>query len=241
MPLADCTAGPLRVWFNPTVSEAPADSPRSRSRDSAHGRRSVPRRWFVGGIAVAVAVVGAGVLGLTMRSRSGDDAGPPTAAPPPVFVDETSTAGVEHSYDGDFEFFVGGGVAAFDCDDDGRSELYFAGGTEEAALYRNESQVGGSLRFTRQPSTATDLIAVTGAYPLDIDGDGRVDLAVLRRGGDVVLRGLGDCRFESANDSWGIVAGDDWTTAFERGVGGIQLPTDLGVRQLPRARRGHVR
>ena len=74
-----------------------------------------------------------------------------------------------------------------------RAELFFAGGSEPAALYRNESPVGGALRFARQASPVTDLTAVTGAYPLDIDSDGHVDLAVLRRGGNVVLRGLGDC------------------------------------------------
>ena len=52
-------------------------------------------------------------------------------------------------YAGEFEFFVGGGVAAFDCDDDGRDELYFAGGTAPAALYRNESPVGGALALHR--------------------------------------------------------------------------------------------
>ena len=33
-------------------------------------------------------------------------------------------AGVEHRYDGDYPFVVGGGVAAFDCDDDGRVDLF---------------------------------------------------------------------------------------------------------------------
>ena len=31
--------------------------------------------------------------------------------PHPTFVDDTGTAGVDHTYDGDFDFFVGGGVA----------------------------------------------------------------------------------------------------------------------------------
>ena len=56
---------------------------------------------------------------------------------------------VDHVYDGEFEFFVGGGVAAFDCNDDGRAELYFAGGSEPAALYRNDSPAGGALRFAQ--------------------------------------------------------------------------------------------
>ena len=40
------------------------------------------------------------------------------------------------------------------------------------------------------------------------------DLAVLRRGETVLLRGLGDCRFERANEQWSFDGGDAWTTAF---------------------------
>ena len=53
-----------------------------------------------------------------------------------------------------------------------------------------------------------------GAYPIDIDGDGNVDLAVLRVGENVLLRGMGDCAFERANEAWGFDGGDAWTTAF---------------------------
>ena len=49
-------------------------------------------------------------------------------------------------------FFVGGGVAAFDCDENGLQDLYFAGGAEPAALFRNASPVGGALASTRSPS-----------------------------------------------------------------------------------------
>ncbi|HZX55047.1 MAG TPA: CRTAC1 family protein, partial [Ilumatobacteraceae bacterium] len=135
-------------------------------------------------------------------------------------------SGIDHSYSGDFEFFVGGGVAAFDCDDDGRADLFFAGGTDPAALYRNESAIGGALRFAEVPSPVTDLTAVTGAYPLDLDSDGHVDLAVLRRGGNVLLRGLGDCEFEDANEKFGLDGGTDWTAAFSATwEGSNSLPT----------------
>jgi hypothetical protein len=142
-------------------------------------------------------------------------------------VEESGAAGIgEHVYDGDFRFAVGGGVAAFDCDDDGKPELYLAGGSRPAALYRNESPVGGSLRFARAVDPAVDLGDVEGAYPLDIDGDGRVDLAVLRAGESVLLRGLGGCRFERANEAWSFDGGGGLTTAFsatwERGA---KLPT----------------
>jgi enediyne biosynthesis protein E4 len=131
-----------------------------------------------------------------------------------MFVEEAATAGLEHAYDGDFEYYVGGGVAVFDCDSDGLLDVYVAGGSEPAALFRNGSAVGDQLRFERRPAEATDLRAVTGAYPLDIDGDGMVDLAILRRGENVLLRGLGGCRFERANEAWSFDGGDAWTTAF---------------------------
>jgi enediyne biosynthesis protein E4 len=132
----------------------------------------------------------------------------------PRFVDEALSAGVEHVYDGDWQYFVGGGVATFDCDEDGRLDLYFAGGSKPAALFRNDSPDGGALRFEPVASDAADLEGVVGAYPLDIDSDGHLDLAVLRHGEDVLLRGLGDCRFERANEAWGFDGGDAWTTAF---------------------------
>ena len=109
---------------------------------------------------------------------------------------------------------MGGGVAAFDCDDDGLAELYFAGGVNPAALYHNDGAVGGPLAFSALPDPTTDLVGITGAYPIDIDGDGATDLAVLRSGENVVLRGLGSCRFERANERWGIDGGGEWTAAF---------------------------
>ena len=126
------------------------------------------------------------------------------ALDPPRFVEEAAAAGIDHRYDGEFTFFVGGGVAAFDCDDDARPDLYFAGGAEPAALYRNDSPTGGALRFSARPDPVTDLTDVTGAYPLDVDGDGhhRPRRAARRR--ERAPSRLGDCRFERANEALGL-------------------------------------
>ncbi|HSJ91096.1 MAG TPA: CRTAC1 family protein [Ilumatobacter sp.] len=132
----------------------------------------------------------------------------------PTFVDDTTVSGLDHAYRGGFEHFVGGGVAVFDCDDDGRPDLYVAGGSEPAALFRNGSDAGGELRFDAVRSAVTDLAGVTGAYPVDVDSDGQRDLVVLRRGRNEVLRGLGDCRFEPATDDLGLDGGEAWTVAF---------------------------
>jgi hypothetical protein len=133
---------------------------------------------------------------------------------PPRFVDETATAGIDHVYGGGFEYATGGGVAAVECAGTGKADLYLAGGSNPAALYRNDTPSGGPLRFTRVRDPATDLAGVIGAYPIDIDGDGVADLVVLRNGETVLLRGLGGCRFERANERWGFQGGSSITTAF---------------------------
>ena len=130
----------------------------------------------------------------------------------PRFDDVTATAGIVHSYDGDWEFMVGGGVSAFDCSGDGLPDLVFAGGTSPAALYLNQS-APGTVRFAPVTS-GLELDRVTGAWPLDVDGDGILDLVVLRSGEDVVMRGEGQCRFTRANEAWGFDGGDLWSTAF---------------------------
>ncbi len=139
----------------------------------------------------------------------------------PKFVDETQSSGVSSRYDGEWEFMVGGGVAVFDCNEDGFPDMYIAGGTNKATLYRNLSVTGGVLRFKRDPG-ALEVTGVTGAYPLDVDSDGRMDLVVLRVGENVVYRGLGNCRFARANESWGFQGGNDWSVAmsatWERGA-----------------------
>jgi hypothetical protein len=172
----------------------------------------------VGGALVALAVVLAAGLALTSTGK--------TRAEVPRFVEESAAAGIDHTYAGEFPYFVGGGVATFDCDDDRRPDLYLAGGADPAALYRNESPVGGALRFAKVSDPAADLTSVTGAYPIDVDSDGLTDIAVLRNGANVLLRGLGDCRFERANGTWGYDGGDALTAAFSATwEGSAALPT----------------
>jgi hypothetical protein len=170
----------------------------------------VTGRWFGGGL-LAGLLAGSTVFVATSGVLAAD--GPP-ASPVPRFVEQTRTAGLDHRYDGEFEYFVGGGVAAFDCDADGLSDLYLAGGSTPAGLYRNVSEVAGDLRFEHVTAAATDLSGVTGAYPLDVDADGVLDLAVLRVGENVLLRGTGDCAFERANEGWGLDGGAEWTAGF---------------------------
>ncbi|MBW6417270.1 CRTAC1 family protein [Celeribacter sp. PS-C1] len=120
-----------------------------------------------------------------------------------------------HVYGGGWEHFVGGGLAVFDCNGDGMPEIFAAGGEAPASLMLNRSLLGGDLSFA--PGEIMEITGVTGAYPLDIDSNGVTDLAVLRVGENLLLRGVGDCAFERANEDWRFDGGDRWTTAFAAG------------------------
>ena len=162
---------------------------------------------------VVLAALLTGVLATPTVATSSPGEEAPGEPSVPLFVEEAKT-GVDHRYEGSWQFFTGGGVAVLDCNGDELPDLYFAGGTEPAGLYRNTGDLGGPLAFEQLESGVTDLTEVTGAYPLDIDSDGRTDLAVLRRGENVLLRGLGSCEFERANEAWGFDGDDDWSTAL---------------------------
>lgn len=133
----------------------------------------------------------------------------------------------EHQYTGGWEHFVGGGVAAFDCDSDLLPDLYAAGGETPAVLMRNRTEArGAQLRFVEETPDALSLTGVTGAYPLDVDGDAILDLVILRVGENQLLRGQGDCRFAPFDAALGFQSGDRWTTAFSATwEAGQALPT----------------
>ncbi|MBC7476758.1 MAG: CRTAC1 family protein [Pseudorhodobacter sp.] len=129
----------------------------------------------------------------------------------PHFIDETASSGLSSVYKGDWQYMVGGGVSTFDCNGDGLPEMVLAGGENPASLWINHSTA--TLKF-EQSKAGVELTAVAGTYPIDVDSDGITDLVVLRVGENVVLRGLGQCQFERANEAWGFDGGDAWSTAF---------------------------
>lgn len=131
----------------------------------------------------------------------------------PRFVDRAAGLPGEHVYDGGWEHFVGGGVSAFDCNADGYPDLFAAGGEKPARLWRNVTEApGAALAF--EAADLPPLGGTTGAWPIDIDSDGRVDLAVMRVGANILLRGRGGCRFEDATAAWRFDGGQAWSTAF---------------------------
>lgn len=148
------------------------------------------------------------------------------ASPLPGFAQEFTPVKVPpHEYTGGWEFFVGGGVAVFDCNQDLLPDLFAAGGAGKAKLLQNTTpEIGGPLGFA--PAPLPDLTDVVGAYPLDIDSDGIMDLALLRVGENQLLRGGPDCSFAPFPESLGFASDARWSTAFSATwEAGATLPT----------------
>ncbi len=134
----------------------------------------------------------------------------------PHMVEEARQAGVNHAYTGPWEFFVGGGVASFDCNGDRFPDLFLAGGKNPAQLFVNQSVAGGPLKFKQQALSLSQkhLTQVLGAYPVNFNNDDHTDVVVLRLGENLFLQGGPDCTFELANNGLGYDGGRDWSTAF---------------------------
>ncbi len=114
----------------------------------------------------------------------------------------------QHVYDGGWEHFVGGGLAVLDCNNDGLPDVYAAGGVNPSKLIRND----GDFQFSNMD--VPEILGATGAYPIDLDADGLMDLFVLRVGQNRVLKGQGDCVFTDATEALGIPPDEGWSTAF---------------------------
>lgn len=207
-----------------------------RSKMTTNGSRSSTGRH------IAVAWSAAALLLLPAAPAGAEEA--PLRLPTgdvPVMHEEAEAAGIRHVYDGGWEFFVGGGVAAFDCDQDMKPDLLLAGGRNAAALFVNQSSTGGPLAFQERPLGLDDKDArdVLGAYPLDIDDDGFMDVALLRLGRNLLLKGGPGCSFHVANKEWNFDGGRAWTTAFAATwEAGNRFPTLAFGNYVDRAQPG---
>lgn len=113
------------------------------------------------------------------------------------------------------ETMSAGGVALFDCDNDGRLDIavvndstiaqYEGGGVPMVTLYRQDG-AGGAVHFT--DATAAAGLTTRGwgmAIAVgDFDNDGLPDMYVTGFGHNVLYRNLGGCRFEDVTQRTGV-------------------------------------
>jgi hypothetical protein len=116
------------------------------------------------------------------------------------------------------ETMGGGGIALFDCDNDGKLDIavvndstiehFLAGGEPMITLYHQDGD-GGKLHFT-------DITAKAGLTTRgwgmaiavgDYDNDGLPDLYVTGYGHNVLYHNLGGCKFEDVTKRAGVQAG----------------------------------
>ncbi|PYT63911.1 MAG: CRTAC1 family protein [Acidobacteria bacterium] len=144
-----------------------------------------------------------------------------TKAPPatavPQFEDISRPAGltVSHISTPEQHYIIesmSGGIALFDCDDDGKLDIavvngstvdrYRAGGDPLVMLYHQDAD----LKFTNitQSAGLTRKGWGMGIAVADFDNDGKLDMYVTGLGGSALYRGLGNCKFEDVTDKAGV-------------------------------------
>jgi len=142
------------------------------------------------------------------------------------FEDVAAESGVVFRFDNgsrgkhDLPEIMGGGVALFDADGDGRLDIYLCNGGPIVAvedrtdppsrLFRNLG--GGRFEDVTATANAPGPSYAMGAAAADYDGDGRIDLFVSGWRGQRLYRNLGGGRFDDVTERAGL-ASDAWTTS----------------------------
>src|SRR3984893_1882929 len=123
---------------------------------------------------------------------------------------------------------ISGGVALFDCDNDGKLDILVAndatierarsGGVPMVTLYHQ----GENLKFTDVTKGAglTHKGWGMGIAVADYDNDGLPDIYVTGYGGNVLYHNLGNCKFEDVTEKAGVAGGGFSTGAAWAGYDG---------------------
>jgi hypothetical protein len=116
------------------------------------------------------------------------------------------------------ETMGGGGIALFDCDNDGRLDIavvndstidqYLHGGVPMVTLYHQDGD-SGQIHFTdiTQSAGLTTRGWGAGIAVGDYDNDGLPDLYVTGYGHNVLYHNLGGCKFEDVTEKAGLQVG----------------------------------
>jgi hypothetical protein len=177
--------------------------------------RLLDRRSSWATLALLLAIV---VLGGAGRSQ--------TQAPSPVrFRNIASVSGIAFVLENDATpqkhviETMPGGVAAFDYNGDGRTDLFFANGAEVPSLKKNgrkywnrlfENLDGMKFRDVTESAGLQGAGYSVGASAADYDNDADIDLFVAGVRGNHLYRNNGDGRFSDVTDKAGLASSSGW-------------------------------
>jgi enediyne biosynthesis protein E4 len=142
----------------------------------------------------------------------------PGFPPIPQFKDIAADVGltVSHISTSDKRYIVesmSGGAGLFDCDEDDRLDIVVvngstidhyrkSGGDPLVTLYHQQSD--GTFKDITKQAGLTRVGWGMGVAVADFDNDGHLDLFVTGYGGNVLYRGLGNCKFEDVTEKAGV-------------------------------------
>lgn len=158
----------------------------------------------------------------------------PAASVPGHFIDVTEKVGVHFLHQAPHtsrKYLIetmGSGVALFDCDNDGRLDLYLVNGapytdpTPKGFIPQKTGPKYWNRMYHQKPDgTFEDVTAKAGLQGVgygmgvavgDYDNDGYEDLFVTGYGGNRLYHNNGDCTFTDVTDKAGV-AGSGWSTS----------------------------
>ena len=159
-----------------------------------------------------VLLLTAGAIGVVLSRRPVVQVDPAVEADP-WLIDVTDAVGVNFKHDiGDITKWElpqidGSGVAVFDCDGDGRLDLYFLtlGGPDSKSINRlYKNMPDGTFKDVTEGSGLGINGSNCGVIVGDVNNDGKPDVLVTQVGGCKLFLNLGNCKFQDITEESGL-------------------------------------